>query len=53
MYFVFAQQKNHRGAHYDIGANGHTAVVDDKDGGGNVFAGTKIRGVSGGVTYDF
>src|SRR2546426_1165438 len=53
VYFVFAQQKNHRGAHYDIGANGHTAVVDDKDGGGNAFAGTKIRAVSGGVTYDF
>src|SRR5712691_1566280 len=52
-YFVFAQQKNHQGAHYDLGANGHTAVVDDKDAAGNTFAGTRIRGVSVGLTYDF
>jgi predicted porin len=54
-YFVFAQQKNHRGAHYDLGAAGHGAVVDDKDGASppNTFTGTRIRGVSVGLTYDF
>ena len=55
VYFVFAQVKNQRGAHYAMGPNGHFATIDDKDGAtpANTFAGTTIRGVSGGLTYDF
>ncbi len=52
-YFVFARQMNHQGAHYDLGANGHGAVVDRADAAGNSFTGRTHTGVSGGLTYDF
>ena len=52
-YFVFAMQKNHQGAHYDLGANGHGAVVDRQDAAGNSFTGLTHKGVSVGLTYDF
>jgi predicted porin len=52
-YFVFAQQKNHQGAHYDLGAAGHGAVVDRQDAAGNSFTGLTHKGVSVGLTYDF
>lgn len=52
-YFVFAMQKNHQGAHYDLGANGHGAVVDRQDAAGTSFTGLTHKGVSVGLTYDF
>ncbi|GAB3625335.1 outer membrane porin [Pandoraea terrae] len=52
-YLIGAVMKNHVGAHYDLGAGGHGVVVDDKDGAGNAFAGTTIKAVSAGITYDF
>lgn len=52
-YFVFAQQMNHQGAHYDLGAAGHGAVVDRQDAAGNSFTGLTHKGVSVGLTYDF
>jgi predicted porin len=52
-YFVYAQQMNHQGAHYDLGANGHGAVVDRQDAAGNSFTGLTHRGLSLGLTYDF
>jgi len=52
-YFVFAQQMNHQGAHYDLGANGHGAVVYRQDAVGNSFTGLTHRGGSVGLTYDF
>jgi len=52
-YFVFARQMNHRGAHYDLGANGHGAVVDRLDAAGTSFTGLTHQGVSGGMIYDF
>jgi hypothetical protein len=52
-YFVYAMQKNHQGAHYDLGANGHGAVVDRQDAAGNSFTGLTHKGVSAGVIYDF
>jgi predicted porin len=52
-YFVFARQMNHQGAHYDLGANGHGAVVDREDAAGNSFTGRTHTAVSGGLTYDF
>ncbi len=52
-YFVYAQQKNHADAHYDLGAVGHGLVVDKKDFTGFGFTGTRLQGVSGGVTFDF
>lgn len=52
-YFVFAQQMNHQGAHYDLGANGHGAVVDRQDAAGNSFTGLTHKGISIGLTYDF
>lgn len=53
VYFVFAQQKNHQGAHYDLGAAGHGAVVDRQDAAGHSFTGLTHKGVSVGATYDF
>jgi hypothetical protein len=53
VYFLFAQQLNERGAHYALGPNGHFVTIDDKDGVGNTFASTTIRGISAGLTYDF
>ncbi len=52
-YFVFATQLNHQGAHYDLGANGHGAVVDRQDAAGNSFTGLTHKGLSVGLTYDF
>jgi predicted porin len=52
-YFVFAQQMNHQGAHYDLGANGHGAVVDRQDANGTSFTGLTHKGISVGLTYDF
>ncbi len=52
-YFVFAQQMNHQGAHYDLGANGHGAVVDRQDAAGNSFTGLTHKGISIGLTHDF
>ena len=52
-YFVYARQMNHQGAHYDLGANGHGAVVDRQDAAGNSFTGLTHQGVSVGLIYDF
>ena len=52
-YFVYARQMNHQGAHYDLGANGHGAVVDRQDADGKSFTGLTHQGVSVGLTYDF
>jgi predicted porin len=52
-YFVFASQMNHQGAHYDLGANGHGAVVDRADAAGNSFTGLTHKGLSVGLNYDF
>lgn len=52
-YFVAARQANHTDAHYDLGAVGHGVVVDKRDFTGKSFIGTKIQGVSGGLTFDF
>lgn len=52
-YFVAARQANHADAHYDLGAVGHGNVVDKKDWTGTGFPGTRIQGVSGGLTFDF
>jgi len=52
-YFVAARQANHADAHYDLGAGGHGAVVDKRDFTGKGFAGTRLQGVSGGMTFSF
>src|SRR5438445_1398308 len=52
-YFVYARQMNHQGAHYDLGANGHGAVVDRQDAAENSFTGLTHQGVSVGLIYDF
>ncbi len=52
-YFVAARQANHADAHYDLGAVGHGLIVDKKDFTGHGFTGTRIQGVSGGMTFDF
>jgi predicted porin len=52
-YFVYARQANHTDAHYDLGAVGHGLVVDKKDFTGSGFPGTRLQGVSGGMTFDF
>src|SRR5712691_6527832 len=46
-------QINQPGAHYDLGANGHGAVVDRQDAAGNSFTGLTHKGASVGLTYDF
>ena len=53
VYFVAAEQKNHPGAHYDLGASGHGVVVDCHHAAGNCFSGATLRAISAGVTYDF
>lgn len=53
VYLVGAEQKNHSGAHYDLGASGHGVVVDCKDSTGACFAGATLKAVSLGMTYDF
>jgi predicted porin len=52
-YAVYAEQHNHRGAHYDLGASGHGNVVDCHDAAGVCFAGAILRAISVGITYDF
>ncbi|MGZ4824569.1 MAG: porin [Terriglobales bacterium] len=52
-YFVYARQANHADAHYDLGAVGHGIVVDKKDFLGTSFNGTRLQGLSGGLTFDF
>jgi predicted porin len=52
-YAVFAEQKNHPGAHYDLGASGHCNVVDCHDAAGQCFAGAVLKAISVGITYDF
>ncbi|MGI9101175.1 MAG: porin [Terriglobales bacterium] len=52
-YFVYARQANHADAHYDLGAVGHGLVTDKKDFLGVGFTGTRIQGISGGLTFDF
>jgi len=53
VYAVAAEQKNHSGAHYDLGASGHGNVIDCHDAAGHCFTGTTIKGISVGITYDF
>ncbi len=52
-YFVAARQANHPDAHYDLGAVGHGVVVDKRDFTGKGFPGTRLQGISGGLTFDF
>ncbi len=52
-YFVYARQANHTDAHYDLGAVGHGIVVDKRDFTGHGFPGTRLQGISGGMTFDF
>jgi predicted porin len=52
-YFLYARQANHADAHYDLGAVGHGLIVDKKDFLGVGFTGTRIQGISGGLTFDF
>lgn len=52
-YFVYARQANHPDAHYDLGAVGHGVVADKRDFTGTGIAGTRIQGISGGMTFDF
>jgi hypothetical protein len=53
LYLVYAQQMNHTGAHFDLGASGHGLVVDCKDAEGACFTGTKIKAATAGFIYDF
>jgi predicted porin len=52
-YAVFAQQDNKPGAHYDLGASGHGITTDCHDANGNCFPGTKLKGISVGMQYNF
>lgn len=52
-YFVYARQANHADSHYDLGAVGHGVVVDKRDFTGTGIPGTRLQGVSGGMTFDF
>jgi predicted porin len=52
-YAVLAQQDNKPGAHYDLGASGHGITTDCHDANGNCFPGTKLKGVSVGMQYNF
>jgi predicted porin len=52
-YAVYAVQKNHDFAHYDLGASGHGITTDCHDANGNCFFGGKVQAVSIGATYDF
>jgi predicted porin len=52
-YAVYAQQNNQAGAHYDLGASGHGITTDCHDANGNCFPGTKLKGISIGMQYNF
>lgn len=52
-YFVYARQANHSASHYDLGAVGHGIVVDKRDFTGTGIPGTRLQGISGGMTFDF
>jgi len=52
-YFVYARQANAIAAHYDLGAVGHGLVVDKRDFTGTGIPGTRLQGISGGLTFDF
>jgi predicted porin/uncharacterized coiled-coil protein SlyX len=52
-YFVYARQANHADAHYDLGAVGHGVVVDKRDFTGTGIPGTRLQGISAGMTFDF
>lgn len=52
-YAVIAEQRNHVGAHFDLGASGHGIVTDCKDANNTCFAGATLKAVSIGLTYDF
>jgi predicted porin len=52
-YAVFAQQDNKAGAHYDLGASGHGITTDCHDANGQCFPGTKLKGLSVGMQYNF
>lgn len=52
-YLVYAEQRNHPGAHYDLGASGHGVTVDCHDAAGNCFSGATLKAVSVGLTYNF
>jgi predicted porin len=52
-YFVYARQANHADAHYDLGAVGHGIVVDKRDFLGPGYPGTRLQGLSAGMTLDF
>ena len=52
-YVVYAVQKNHDFAHYDLGASGHGITTDCHDANGNCFFGGKVQAISVGATYDF
>jgi predicted porin len=52
-YFVYARQQNARDAHYDLGAVGHGIQVDKRDFLGTGFPGTRLEGISAGMTFDF
>jgi Gram-negative porin len=53
VYLAAAEQLNHKGAHFDLGASGHGVVVDCKDAANSCFTGTTIKAASAGLTYDF
>jgi hypothetical protein len=53
VYLALAEQLNHKGSHFDLGASGHGIVVDCKDAAGACFPGTKIKAASAGFIYDF
>ena len=52
-YFVAARQANHADSHYDLGAVGHGVVVDKRSFTGTGIPGTRLQGISGGMTFDF
>ena len=52
-YAVYALQKNHPDAHYDLGASGHGITTDCKDATGQCFTGGKVAGISIGMQYNF
>ncbi len=53
LYAVYATQRNHASAHYDLGASGHGITTDCPDATGTCYFGGKVQAVSIGATYDF
>lgn len=53
VYAVYATQRNHNAAHYDLGASGHGITTDCHDAAGNCYFGGKVQAVSIGAQYDF